>query len=1033
MTSVSTTSWIFSPSTLAVVTDGEFLTRFPRARAEHRKALATVRHWLALEPAALQPLIQATLNPSPALVALYPPAGGRRQPANSTQPAPALATLVGPSFDAILRFSVSQTDAFYMSLASLSHCICRGHRFSLSGSPEYLLLCIVPTLDIVPFLFQAHFLFTPTQTEARWSSAHWCPTTPFLLTLPALTAYHERCLAPPPLLGHPLPTSAGPCTGPLRVCSQELNPDLDVHPTGAPQIHRCDDNYYVYDSNGRCAGLLTPDRLADLWRRFHAHRATCGFRVRSFLDELVLLLHRYRDGRRQADGTKLQLKNHWAVPDPAFRALCTLCSISCEMFASPLNVNPTTLSYFSAHARDSVFGATADAFSCRWVGAVEFNPEYTPSDMLRAVQHALACARQTAPFLAVGVLPRWDTHPHYAQILRHPQCHVLAEVPRGMFNFTEAAYFPTDQPPGSHHAHWNVQFVLIANAGGLAQYYKSIHADAFHHALASHAFSLRHPSAPPDPSSPDFAALLRKIKFSPPTAAMFSRAPPEETRWLRRLLAALPSLPVARSDSDPKPFQQQPCQPPPPLPFPTANSALPLRYDPSAFVYTDASLSRTAPGAPLGCGIHAPGDPATPDTHFISNGTVTRGELLAIWWALVHACVESPSGPPLPLHILTDSLTSIFLIRKACFQPAAVSEHAHVALLRAIATAARSRRGPTSITKVRAHVGIRGNERADALAKAAAQGGPAASPLPLPTAVQAETDAWAPVRPDAVSWDSDRTVILSHLHRRALSSPTSKTAGYLARTAGSSLNSVNQAASNHYLASKGVSAAARKITRQVRYRCNPCRLQRFLRDKANLTCPPRERTPDPFCLLCRSHIGARPSLAPRCDSWTHTLGTGCLHPAIRRLVSLYHDKAVHLIVSCLRRSWKSGGAAILADAPGPRGARTRTVPPQLLPGYTKRPDIMLITGWPARNLARSPPFFTPRVLHQLHSSPSSSPSAMTISFQPALLRSALSTMTSFLVFAPAVGQFTVWPRILARSPRAGRMFSRLQWGILVSS
>ena len=71
-----------------------------------------------------------------------------------------------------------------------------------------------------------------------------------------------------------------------------------------------------------------------------------------------------------------------------------------------MSMHPSTSTYFSAHARDRVFGARVDAFSSRWSGAVEFNPEYTPSDMLRSVQHALACARQATPFLVVGVLPR---------------------------------------------------------------------------------------------------------------------------------------------------------------------------------------------------------------------------------------------------------------------------------------------------------------------------------------------------------------------------------------------------------------------------------------------------------------------------------------------------------------------------------------------------------------------------------------------------------------------------------------------------
>ena len=962
---------IFSPVTLTVISKCEFRTRFPHARVEHRNALTTVRHWFDHERASLQPLVDATLNPSPALAALYPPAGNP-----AARPAPAVplppprppptppAPLADPSLASLPQLPASLADAFHTALAPLSHCICRGHRFSPTGSAEYLLLRLVPSLDVVPPLYHSHFVHNSNRNFYHWSSTHWCPPTPFLLSQPAITTYHERCLAPPPLLGHPLPPPACPCAGTLRISSQELNPDLDVHPTDAPQIHRCDDHYYVYDSAGRCAGLLTLDRLTDLWRRFHAHSASSGFRVGSFLDELVLLLHRYRDGRKQDDGTKLQLKNHWAIPDKTFRALSALCSVSCEMFASPLNVNSTTFTYFSAHARDRVFGAQVDAFSSRWTGAVEFNPEYTPADMLRSVQHALACARQAPPFLAVGVLPRWDTHPHCAQIMRHPQCHVLAEVPRGLFNFTEAAYFPSDRPPGSHHAHWNVQFVLIANQGGLDQYYKPAQADAFRLALASHAFTLSHPSTPlPLPSFPAFTALSRRIRFSPPSAAMFTRAYPAETRWLRRLLTTIPSLPTTTHAASGPPDGAPP--PPPLLPsFPNNGPSLPLRYDPLSFVYTDASLTRAVSGAPLGCGVHAPCDPNTPDTSFASNGTVTRGELLAIWWALVYACVETTSGPPVPLHILTDSLTSIFLIRKACFTPSSITEHAHGALLRAIALAARSRRGPTSITKVRAHVGIRGNERADALAKEAAAPGPASTTsstrLPLPADIQAETDSWTTPLPGTATWDSDKKLIRSHLQLRALSNPSSKTASYLARTAGPSLASINQLASNHYLTSKGVSASAKKVTRQVRYRCNPCRLQRFLHDKSNRACPPMDRTPDPFCLLCRAQIGLRSSIAPRCDSWTHTLGAGCLHPAIRRLVSLYHDKAVQLIVNCLKTKWKSGGAAILVDAPGPGGARTRTVPSQLLARYTKRPDIMLITGWPAHNLNRSPPLLPRR-------------------------------------------------------------------------
>ena len=125
---------------------------------------------------------------------------------------------------------------------------------------------------------------------------------------------------------------------------------------------------------------------------------------------------------------------------------------------------------------------------------------------------------------------------------------------------------------------------------------------------------------------------------------------------------------------------------------------------------------------------------------------------------------------------------------------------------------------------------------------------------------------------------------------------------------------------------------------------------------------------------------------------------------------------------------------MLTDAPGPGGARTKTVPPQLLPGYAKRPDVMLITGWPAHELARSPPRFPP-------------PGAASVVLIPlefsfchdhfipdrvAEKRSKYADVSS-PVSAPAAGQFMVWLTTPASSQLAGRMFSRSRWGILVFS
>ena len=87
------------------------------------------------------------------------------------------------------------------------------------------------------------------------------------------------------------------------------------------------------------------------------------------------------------------------------------------------------------------------------------------------------------------------------------------------------------------------------------------------------------------------------------------------------------------------------------------------------------------------------------------------GELMAIWRAVQLA---PTSGP---LHVLTDSLTSLYMISRTARRPASLHSP-HAALLHAIVAAVCQRTGPTLLQKVRAHVGIVGNEIADRLAAA---------------------------------------------------------------------------------------------------------------------------------------------------------------------------------------------------------------------------------------------------------------------------------------------------------------------------
>ena len=85
-------------------------------------------------------------------------------------------------------------------------------------------------------------------------------------------------------------------------------------------------------------------------------------------------------------------------------------STSIERFASPLNFNPRHPTYFSMYKEDQVFGATENAYSQKWHGSSQANPEYEAADMEKAVRWALVSAQDPAqPSLTAFILPDWGS------------------------------------------------------------------------------------------------------------------------------------------------------------------------------------------------------------------------------------------------------------------------------------------------------------------------------------------------------------------------------------------------------------------------------------------------------------------------------------------------------------------------------------------------------------------------------------------------------------------------------------------------
>ncbi|KAK3235090.1 hypothetical protein CYMTET_54681 [Cymbomonas tetramitiformis] len=152
------------------------------------------------------------------------------------------------------------------------------------------------------------------------------------------------------------------------------------------------------------------------------------------------------------------------------RALQQAFGITTELFASPLNVHHNTTTYYAKYDRDKVFGARGSAWTTNWMklGAYQFNPEYTPQDLKKALDFAIAATTTQDPVFGVGIYPTYEKTPYRKLYNAHAGhlVHELFEIPQGKFTF-----LPPDHWMGATHqqakqCNWNLRVLIVANKAG---------------------------------------------------------------------------------------------------------------------------------------------------------------------------------------------------------------------------------------------------------------------------------------------------------------------------------------------------------------------------------------------------------------------------------------------------------------------------------------------------------------------------------------------------------------------------------------
>ena len=124
--------------------------------------------------------------------------------------------------------------------------------------------------------------------------------------------------------------------------------------------------------------------------------------------------------------------------------------------------------------------------------------------------------------------------------------------------------------------------------------------------------------------------------------------------------------------------------------------------------YTDGSLVQDK----AGYGVFSPTIPLSLSQRLPGTQTILRAELMAISVAIQN----------IPQHwkysqVCTDSRTSLLLLSKYLRHPSRILDHPDIDLIKQIIINIQKASNHIHLAKVRAHIGISGNEKDDALAK----------------------------------------------------------------------------------------------------------------------------------------------------------------------------------------------------------------------------------------------------------------------------------------------------------------------------
>ncbi|KAJ9516332.1 hypothetical protein QJQ45_001063 [Haematococcus lacustris] len=487
--------------------------------------------------------------------------------------------------------------------------------------------------------------------------------------------------------------------------------------TGEPIMPRHDlvQHVTVHDESGRTVGLLTKDQHQHLhaWLQHTPH-------TRNLATEAVALLR-----RQDAQSSHHPMRG---AQDKALNTLHTTRSFpsTVQRWADPLTVRPETTTYWSPDTNDTAFGAHHNCLLVRHTGLSTWNVPADDAVALKCINHAIHSATQEEAMATIMLIPgkKGISYPkHINTLRRYPEyCQHLASIP------------PTKTrcpKPGKHaklhiYVIWNAagqQLVTKGNPQGwLASTATALHPQRDTHPIRNRPTNQSQPATPPSGHKQHMRLPLDRD---------------------------LPTSGHQRSHEQ--------------LTHHSTTQPRMAITEWATIAYTDGSCIKTSGAAPesVGAGVYIPENNVliTAALNDPESKTINRAELTAI-----HAALEAGAK-----RIATDSLCSLYQIRRALANPMSLITHRHNDILTAIATLIIDSPATIHFYKVRAHSGIIGNEGADALAKYAALHPELANTPAYSPTTRNETKNWLSNETDGESpapLPDCRQSVRAHMHRK---------------------------------------------------------------------------------------------------------------------------------------------------------------------------------------------------------------------------------------------------------------------------